>query len=122
MQRGFLNSIFLILLMQAFLAVTATCLAQENGLTVLKTSDGIIIKNVSDKTVYYTIYPNRILPLIEWAPCTPKDEWCTGLQPEEEFLFPGNEPSTLFWWEIHERKDGTPVPGKVFSVNLAPER
>ena len=116
-----MKHILLFLLIPVFISVSAPCPAQENSLTVLKTSDGIINKNISDKTVYYTIYPNRILPLIEWAPCTPKDEWCPGLQQEEEFLFPGNEPSTLFWWEIHELKNGTPVPGKVFSVNLALE-
>jgi hypothetical protein len=121
MQRGLLKHILLFLFIPVFLSVSAPCPAQENKLTLLKTSDVIIIKNISDKTVYYTIYPNRILPLIEWAPCTLKDKWCTGLQPEEEFLFPGNEPSTLFWWEIHERKDGTPVPGKVLSVNLTSE-
>jgi hypothetical protein len=70
----------------------------------------LAITNGSPATIYYAVYRQEVLPLIEWAPCDhPQRCGQERIRPGESVRLPlatvakeGTEVVAVFWWHLEQ--------------------
>lgn len=83
---------------------------------------GVLLENTDSVTVYVAVYDARVLPFIEWAPCT-DPATCDGIPPggrRTETL--GDDVSDtvmIFWWRLVPAGEGRLTPDTVRAIPLA---
>lgn len=83
--------------------------------SVIVSGDELIITNNTTSAIYYVVFPQEILPLIEWAPCQhPADcaeikiEAGQSVQLSLHIIADANTTIiTVFWWHLIEKTDGS---------------
>ena len=86
---------------------------QNEPVSIVPVSEELIITNNTTATVYYAIFRQEILPLIEWAPCQHPDR-CqentiapgqTVQLKLQEIIEENTEVLTVFWWHLLKQSD-----------------
>ena len=74
----------------------------------------IVVANHTPETIYFAVFPQEDLPLIEWAPCQHPDNCAQDrIETGQNAYFPlttiANSDTnviTIFWWHLVENSDG----------------
>lgn len=99
-----------------------------NALAVSTSNDELIIVNKSFTDLYFTVFPSKIVPLIDWFPIISKNNKISSFEtikiPLDEVtdyhgMVPSNEALTIFYWRAVV-KDGGLVSGEINSLDFTP--
>ncbi|MCB0258252.1 MAG: hypothetical protein KDH97_12185 [Calditrichaeota bacterium] len=99
--------------------MTGSCGLLDSGsdtVAVSATLSGVLIENNTSETIYHTAFSKRILPLIDWIPCTVPDD-CPGVAPEHYKVlryadieaYSENDTVVVYWWNLQKIDDGYKV-------------
>lgn len=112
------------------LTVIISCtdeVTNEHPIAVSSINDKLVIKNQSNTDLYFAVFPESIIHLIDWAPITseenklfPSQTIHIPLDTLTDFgQIPGNEPLAFYYWEAVER-DGKVVAGSLSNFIFNP--
>jgi hypothetical protein len=100
---------------------TSAVPSREGGLQAFRTAEGILLGNRDTVPLYVAMYDARVLPFIEWAPCT-DPATCEGIRPGErrvETLAPEvSDTVVVFWWRLIAGPGGVTVPDSVRAMPI----
>jgi hypothetical protein len=82
--------------------------------SVIVTANELVIANNTSETIYYTVFPQEDLPLIEWAPCQHPDDCVpdrieAGQSVRLTLQTIANADTTIvtvFWWHLVKNSEG----------------
>lgn len=98
-----------------FTPAASTAPSEDEPVSVIATPNELIITNNTPTAVYYAVYPQEDLALIEWEPCQhpddcPQDRVEPGQSARlslQTVTNTGTTIVTLFWWHLVEKSDGS---------------
>jgi len=89
-------------------------LPTDEPVSVATIGDELAISNNTPETIYYVVFPQEILPLIEWAPCQhpdncPQDRIEAGQRvhlPLKTVANADTNTVVIFWWHLVKNPEG----------------